>query len=246
MVADDECNCYTTSDFGAAGVWMTQNLRTRAKSYDGLPNLAVLTSASLSAEIPRCTYPRPVGSTDFAGAFNANPEYGMLYNWVAASGRVTTASEYNQSGQTRYQGICPNGWHLPSDYEWYVLEYVISESAANVYSTAGPCGQSTTLFANNSVMRGTHGSKMKTTTVIRDTIPGGTSLKREEGGFDVLLVGCNGGVPLRHGGAAYFWSSSSNNQTYAYARTLLYDNTGVGRFNNNDKRLYLSVRCKQD
>ena len=47
---------------------------------------------------------------------NANGEkevYGALYTWVAAMGGDTVAS-YN----TITQGVCPDGWHLPSYSEW--------------------------------------------------------------------------------------------------------------------------------
>lgn len=40
--------------------------------------------------------------------------YGVLYNWTAANpDRI--ASEANPSG---VRGICPRGWHLPSEGEW--------------------------------------------------------------------------------------------------------------------------------
>jgi uncharacterized protein (TIGR02145 family) len=35
------------------------------------------------------------------------PTYGLLYNWYAA---------------VDSQGICPEGWHVPSDQEWMELE----------------------------------------------------------------------------------------------------------------------------
>ncbi|MCK9254567.1 MAG: hypothetical protein GX793_10130 [Bacteroidales bacterium] len=43
--------------------------------------------------------------------------YGALYTWAAAANNTTSSS--NPSG---VQGICPNGWHLPSDDEWEKLE----------------------------------------------------------------------------------------------------------------------------
>lgn len=53
--------------------------------------------------------------------------YGVLYNWPAAMvGSATSAT--NPSG---VQGVCPAGWHLPSDAEWKeLINYLGGESVA--------------------------------------------------------------------------------------------------------------------
>ncbi|MCK9500171.1 MAG: fibrobacter succinogenes major paralogous domain-containing protein, partial [Bacteroidales bacterium] len=43
--------------------------------------------------------------------------YGVLYNWPAAMAG-SASSNANPSG---VQGVCPAGWHLPSDAEWREL-----------------------------------------------------------------------------------------------------------------------------
>jgi uncharacterized protein (TIGR02145 family) len=68
------------------------------------------------------TYP---GSSDNGderkAALIADPEllkaYGLLYNWEAASGRIydPQINEENKPDQQQYRGVCPDGWHLPSD-----------------------------------------------------------------------------------------------------------------------------------
>ena len=51
--------------------------------------------------------------------------YGLLYNWPATM-HGEAASNANPSG---VQGICPDGWHLPSHAEWIQLtEYLRSRS----------------------------------------------------------------------------------------------------------------------
>ena len=53
------------------------------------------------------------------------PTYGYLYNWYAVM-HDESASNTNPSG---VQGICPNGWHVPSDAEWIQLtSFVGSQS----------------------------------------------------------------------------------------------------------------------
>jgi uncharacterized protein (TIGR02145 family) len=46
--------------------------------------------------------------------------YGVLYNWTAAMNGAES-SDANPSG---VQGICPDGWHLPSDAEWKQLRCI--------------------------------------------------------------------------------------------------------------------------
>ena len=53
--------------------------------------------------------------------------YGVLYNWPAAMSGAASSSA-DPSG---VQGICPTGWHLPSDAEWTTLTtYLGGESVA--------------------------------------------------------------------------------------------------------------------
>lgn len=54
--------------------------------------------------------------------------YGVLYNWPSAMNGATTSS----SVPSGVQGICPNGWHLPSNDEWIkLIEYLGGEFAAS-------------------------------------------------------------------------------------------------------------------
>jgi uncharacterized protein (TIGR02145 family) len=50
--------------------------------------------------------------------------YGYLYTWTAAM----HGSPSSQASPSGVQGVCPEGWHLPSDAEWsQLLEYVGSQ-----------------------------------------------------------------------------------------------------------------------
>jgi uncharacterized protein (TIGR02145 family) len=54
-------------------------------------------------------------------------EYGVLYNWPAAMAGASSTNK-NPSG---IKGICPTGWHLPSDDEWTTLvSYLAGEAEA--------------------------------------------------------------------------------------------------------------------
>jgi len=51
-------------------------------------------------------------------------KYGKLYDWVTAmalSPECNSSSCASQINNTKHQGICPSGWHLPSKDEWAAL-----------------------------------------------------------------------------------------------------------------------------
>ena len=48
-------------------------------------------------------------------------KYGRLYTWAAAVGRAEDVCGYNHECDLRAKnvhGVCPEGWHLPSETEW--------------------------------------------------------------------------------------------------------------------------------
>jgi uncharacterized protein (TIGR02145 family) len=55
---------------------------------------------------------------------NVYAKYGVLYNWPAAmtaTGASAPAAS-NNANPSIVQGVCPDGWHVPSDAEWAELE----------------------------------------------------------------------------------------------------------------------------
>lgn len=51
--------------------------------------------------------------------------YGLLYIWKAAVNGYSSEVDLNPS---QIQGVCPDGWHLPSDSEWKELEMYLGMS----------------------------------------------------------------------------------------------------------------------
>jgi uncharacterized protein (TIGR02145 family) len=47
-------------------------------------------------------------------------EYGRLYDWATAMGLEASCNFASCSGQVnaRHRGICPSGWHIPSNADW--------------------------------------------------------------------------------------------------------------------------------
>ena len=71
----------------------------------------------------------------------------LCYNLPETSSDiVNSTSPSNPSG---VQGVCPGGWHLPSDSEWNELEIVLGMAASDSINTSN---------------RGVHASAMKSMT----------------------------------------------------------------------------------
>ena len=153
--------------------------------------------------------------------------YGVLYNWTAAMNGAES-SDANPSG---VQGICPDGWHLPSDAEWKQLEMYLGMSETDVNSTG---------------WRGTvEGGKLKEagTTHWADPNAGANN----ESGFTALPGGYRSNTgcfyDIRNNGN--WWSSTEYGTNNAWDRRLSCSNSGVGRVDSN-KSLGFSVRCLRD
>lgn len=98
-VKDYEGNTYHTVRIGNQ-CWMRENLRTTHYA-DGT---ALVTSSGVNSSVP---YYYQNSGLDLV-------QYGLLYNWPAVMNGAASTNA-NPSG---VQGICPNGWHVPSIAEW--------------------------------------------------------------------------------------------------------------------------------
>jgi len=132
-------------------------------------------------------------------------KYGKLYNWYAVNDP---------------RGLAPQGWHVPSDAEWTILETTLGGSSVA-------------------------GGKMKEAGTLNWTAPntGGNN----NSGFAGLPGGFRSinGSFNDVGFEGYWWSSTGTTPTYAWFRLLNYNLGALGRFN-FDKRNGFSVRCLRD
>ena len=111
-LTDVDGNIYNTVQIGDQ-CWLRENLRT-TRYADGTP---IEHGNGASYTTPYWYYPMDDAAN--------KPNYGLLYNWPAVV-RGVTGSAANPSG---VQGICPDGWHVPSVAEWTQLtDYVSSQS----------------------------------------------------------------------------------------------------------------------
>jgi uncharacterized protein (TIGR02145 family) len=152
--------------------------------------------------------------------------YGALYTWPAAM----HGSEGSNTNPSAVQGVCPDGWHLPSDNEWKQLEMFLGMSQEE---------------ADGKDWRGTtEGGKMKHEGTNYWNSPNtGAS---NESGFNALPGGWRHGDGFfkNFGISTRFWSSSKTGD-FAWIRGLDNNSSNVYR---NFSGLYEghSVRCIKD
>jgi uncharacterized protein (TIGR02145 family) len=74
----------------------------------------------------------------YSNSADSCAKYGRLYQWAAMMGLEATYNKKLWRGILPHQGICPNGWHVPSDSEWTMLTSYTGGKA-----TSGPLLKST-------------------------------------------------------------------------------------------------------
>jgi uncharacterized protein (TIGR02145 family) len=253
---DAEGNYYYAAQFGNAGCWMTQNLRSTKTLQGGIEQNLTEDKNESHLNLPYYYYPSASKDT-----FDTYPEYGLLYTWAAANigaGSGDTSDAFPGMASTR-QGICPSGWYLPSDYDWSQLEKEIATNPGNyssqttAYANAGSFdyGGTTTWRPSNSTNNTYWGRQMKSMTAVAGIATNGSSNSCVANGFDALLVGCMlQSEKLHYNFSAYFWSSSYTGvgsggyNIYAWARYLGAGMSGVYR-SNYWVDSHFSVRCKK-
>ena len=210
-VSDYEGHIYNTVQIGDQ-CWMKENMRA-TKYSDGTS----ITKASVMQESSSTRYYYDPGQA-------AN--YGYLYNWPAAKGPSSVSANN--------QGICPTGWHVPSDGEWTLLTQYVGS-------------QSNYLCSNNSsyiakALASTTGWNSSTSTCA----VGNTPASNNATGFSAVPAGNHLGSSFNLSGSnAYFWSSTEYSSSHAYYRYLDYNNASVTSSHYNKSNGY-SVRCLRD
>jgi uncharacterized protein (TIGR02145 family) len=198
-VKDIENNVYETVKIETQ-VWMAQNLKT-ASYRNGDP---IGTTSPATADITG----------------ESTPEYQWAYNGeetnVGIYGRLYTGYAVTDS-----RGICPTGWHIPSDSEWTLLtnllggeDYVggfLKETGTDHWDSPNTGATNQALFS---------------------ALPGGA---REDASSSFINIGAG----------CYFWSSTDFDITNAWYRHLSNSTVAVGRIGSG-KGAGFSVRCVKD
>jgi uncharacterized protein (TIGR02145 family) len=219
LITDIDHNIYYTVNIGDQ-TWMAENLK--VKRYPDRSQIPLVEDRS--AWFSFTLYTQAYCWYENYAAIGTL--YGALYTWPAAM-HITGADDIKPGN---VQGVCPDGWHLPSDNEWKQLEMYLGLSQAE---------------ADADDWRGTsEGGKMKHdgTQYWRSPNTGATNAS----GFKALPAGWRDGAGYFNSLEANtrFWSSSKRGD-YAWVRQLDYNSSGIYR---GTKGLYegISVRCIKD
>jgi len=149
-------------------------------------------------------------------------DYGGLYTWDEAM---------NYSVSEADQGICPAGWHIPSDKEWRILELYLGMDTAEAYGTG---------------WRGTlEGGKLKDNSPLYWDSPNNGATN--EVAFTALPAGTR---YLDHtyqnlGSWAYFWTSTHDESENVWKRNLTSFESRIRRQVTSAMET-MSVRCVKD
>jgi len=208
-VKDIDGNTYNTVLIGTQ-CWTKENLRV-TKYSDGSVIPLDESGGSTGDGTGQTWSSRTTGARTVNGHNSSNlATYGYLYNWYAA---------------VDSKGLCPSGWHVPTDGEWTTLTtYLGGESIAG-----GKMKSTGTTYWDSPNTGATNESGFS-------ALPGGD--RNTEGSFVNII------------GYALFWSStkitSNFTSIYAWNRILYYDNGNVRSYGYYSKSSGASVRCLKD
>jgi uncharacterized protein (TIGR02145 family) len=208
LPVDIDGNAYDTVVIGTQ-VWMSKNLRvSKYRNGDPIPTNLNNTDWQNSTSGAYAIYNNTTSNDSI---------YGKLYNWYAVADP---------------RGLCPVGWHVPSDAEWQTLETALGMPAVELNNTGGRGS------AQNV------GGQMKSVSPLWLSPNTGAT---NSSGFSGLPGGrrvSNGAYDFI-GYYGYWWSSTQSATTSAWLRYLHYSFGNV-YLSGNTKRVGFSVRCVRD
>lgn len=206
-IIDKDGNVYTSVNIGTQ-TWLDKNLNTT--KYNNGQNIVTTIPATLDI-----TYEiAPKYQWAYNGDASSVASFGRLYTWYAV---------------TDSRGLCPAGWHVPSDDEWKTLEMNLGMTQAQADGTG---------------WRGTNqGTQLKSTTTW-----GANGNGTNSSGFNAVGCGNRDLTSDPFHGVSYwanYWATTFTDATSAWTRTVIYNSGGILR-NTWNKNNGLSVRCIKD
>jgi len=196
LVRDQDGNRYHVISIGKQ-VWFAENLKTtHYRNGDPIPDILDVNTWRNLTNGAFCNYDNDPSNAAV---------YGRLYNWYAV---------------TDNRNICPAGWHVPTDADWYqLINYLGGESVA--------------------------GGKLKESAPGHWLIPntGATNVS----GFTALPGGYRSSKGTYHilDTYTFYWTSTSYSDNVAWSWFLQNNSEGATRIENL-KTFGFSVRCVKD
>jgi len=225
-VTDIDGNVYPIVTIGTQ-TWMAEDLRvTKYPNGVAIPHVTDYTAwANLADDNTSDAY--SFYDADGNGTPD-NPDYGALYTYAAAIGDNWV------NDNTANQGVCPDGWHLPTDAEWKILEMQLGMSQAEADASGWRGTDQGSQLAGRADLwtDGTLDANGNFGTSGFTALPGGYRSYSNGSFANIGDLGC-------------WWSATEYSATYAWGRDLLYDFSNVVR-NSGNKSYGFSVRCVRD
>lgn len=139
--------------------------------------------------------------------------FGQFYTWQ----EIMNGAASSESNPSNVQGICPQGWHIPSDAEWMALEQHLGMSAEQAAADGSEAERGSGF-----------GQALKASTGW-DSNAGSNS-----SGFNGLAAGYIDGAAAYQGDSASFWSATGetlpdSNVNVAWVRGLESEHTAIVR-----------------
>ena len=211
-VTDNEGNTYRTIGIGSQ-VWMADNLKVTKYNNGDIIGTTTPANLNISGE----------NNPKYQWSYNGNESnvdlYGRLYTWYAV---------------TDTRGVCPTGWHIPSNSDFTVLETYLINYGYGFGGSGNDIGK--TLAAT---------SNWNSCPIIGT--PGYDPLLNNNSGFQGLPTGTrwSNGTFVDMGNGGFCLSSTSSSTDWAPARYL---NCCSELFANGDvpKNFGHFVRCVKD
>ena len=223
-VVDYDGNVYEVVQIGIQ-CWMKENLRTT--HYADGTEIAHSVSET-SDSIAYYYYPD--------NRYYNQTEYGLLYNGKAIRGN----SNFSNAYPSGVQGICPNGWHVPSQAEWIqLLNYVKSQVE---YSCNGNSNYYLKALASTT---GWNSSTI-------DCSPGNDMTTNNATGFSAMPAGQQPGSGSGFGQFAVYWTSTQGVNAAFGTVYVMHNNDASSNSVNSNYDVYsyigkgFSVRCLKD
>lgn len=218
-LTDVDHNEYETVVIGEQ-CWMRENLRTTHYA-DGE---AIALGTVSSAATPYYYNPATVGSE--------TQVFGLLYNLRAA--RRASHDSFSEENPSGMQGVCPDGWHLPSNAEFNQMLHFLGLDTANVCGGAEQVAKSlaaTVLWEESEVSCTVGNERLNNNLSMFTSTPAGYFYDS----FQDLYRQCR------------YWTTSRDHgvNSRCIYRGLSYDNASVQQAFNTAEYGY-SVRCVKD
>jgi|GEM_PF-2410368 len=191
-VSDPAGRVYKTVAIGSQ-TWMAENL-----NYAGSGSTAI--------------------GTCYKGSADSCTKYGRLYSWA----QVMNGSASSSSASDKVQGICPTGWHVPTDTEWSTLQKFVDASN----TTAG------TMLKTQTVGWKANGTASGNGTDLYGfhALPAGDTV---EGAYNVA------------GSTGLWWTATASDSANAWTWSIDYNSPSLFRYE-YDKTFGYSLRCVKD